>query len=360
LGLIIQGPISSPGITGDMFGKGKYSIDSSKIVNFQCQENIVNLCKSARPHFEKIIVSTWDNQESRKFKEGIPAAVEVLLLQDPGPRPGKYKPKNEYEIEFLSNNKIRQFQGIRAALEILRKCNLDLIVKVRTDQYIDIPKLATELREFSNNVADRGFFVPYTLTSVPWAIPDFFIAGTPRNLLSLCELMTSSFEFHWNVHRDLFFKGGLVLQPHLTLSVMSMTQRSNDRVTGPEAQVMRRIQEIWLNGSQDLFSAMSWRGKTIEFNKNEICFLTEKGKNISILEYPIARRASIDLFALSRYWFGKTLTRVLLETVRKKLFEIKQSIRNDLKKIVKYNFVKVRRLKTSRLTRDSNKKSQKC
>ena len=100
--------------------------------------------------------------------------------------------------------------------------------------------LVAELGDFSNN-AGTEVFVPYTLLSVPLAIPDFFIAGRPRNLLSLRELMMSDFEFHLDIHRDLFFKGSMVIRPHLTLAVMFMTQGSNDRVTVAEEQVMRKI-----------------------------------------------------------------------------------------------------------------------
>ena len=63
IGLIIQGPINSPGIRGPFLRDKSRDIKNEKefITDYDCTENIINLANDAEEYFDEIVLSTWQN-----------------------------------------------------------------------------------------------------------------------------------------------------------------------------------------------------------------------------------------------------------------------------------------------------------
>lgn len=274
-GLVIQGPMTSFGLSGSQFGRGKYSQSIESLVEVDCRKNVIQMATEAVKIFDAVAICTWTAPDLDSFSVNLPKGVSFLALDDPGGRKGKYKGRDSAEVTFYSNNKVRQFFGIESALKLIRSHSIDFAVKIRTDQSIDLHLLRKELNVFKLKNKGDFFFVPYILKSVPWAIPDFYIAGQVDRFLTLCQLMQSDFEFHSNVHRDLFFKGSLLNDPTQSLELMSMICRRTDIVNERERMLVNSLLNNWLIGSRNLFKSLTWRNQPVEFCKEDLAFVDE-------------------------------------------------------------------------------------
>lgn len=325
-GLIIQGPISSTGIAGSKFGRGKYSQDINSLVQMDCTENILTLASEGVKCFDSVILSTWDTESSVKLEIRLPKAVKLLKLQDPGGREGKYKGKNLSESVFYSNNKVRQFYGIEKATQLMISKGIEFTVKIRTDQCLDLRLLYSELASYYNDWYVKGFFVPYLLKSVPWAIPDFFIGGESRKLLELSELMQAQFEFHGNVHRDMFFKGSLLWNPGLTLDCMSLLHRREDKINAREARLVSSLLPYWLLGSSQLFDSLRWRGEPVAYEADSLVF---NGGNNQQLKMAIEKK----YYPLEYKYLIQNIMKIDKRGV---LFIIRKKVRRTLLKFIAF------------------------
>jgi hypothetical protein len=131
------------------------------------------------------------------------------------------------------------------------------------------------------------------LSEVPWAIPDFYMAGATQKILELSRLMQSNFEFHENVHRDLFFKGVLVQSPSSLECILRFVQRKSDYLEPREIPVMLNLQSFWGIGSEELFSTLTWRGECINYDSKNVVFAnSELNKSLVEIKYPQRRMAA--------------------------------------------------------------------
>jgi hypothetical protein len=313
LGLVIQGPLLSRGINGRDFVSGKSSVSSEDITNYNCLRNIESCLKDASDKFEKVIISTWASEKPHLLEELQSLQdknIEILVVEDPGSRVGKYSSRQKEIGNFHANNKIRQFRGKEEALKILSEDKIGLSLMVRSDQKIDMQVLVSQFKTLFGSKKSNGFFVPYFLKNVPWAIPDFYMGGDTIELLKLSRLMQSDFEFHNNVHRDLFFKGVLAKSPTHLDQVLRFVNRKNDIVTNDEVELLRQMQTFWLAGSEDLFSSLIWRGEKIIYQTNNYWFANEYLKvDLNEINYPIGTkwRELSDYFYFVTFFSEKSL-----------------------------------------------------
>lgn len=286
----------SPGIAGKSFGKGKFNGDplARKNVLYNCADNIEELVLTGKNYFDNVVISTWESEDTQRLEYALKnAPVSILKVKDPGERRGKSK-KGKKRGDHFPNNKIRQFVGLLEGLRNLNAQGVEYSVKIRTDQGINLELLYEEI---INNVVEgtfkSGFMFPYFLSNVPWAIPDFFIAGETPKLLTLCEFMIDKLEFHWNVHRDLFFKAAMVTRPKEAIGLLTLWSRENDVVSNREKVLIESVLGSWPTGSLELFSSIFWRGEKISFNSENLIFrprLSDTVQNFNFtttVSYPI-------------------------------------------------------------------------
>lgn len=284
----------SRGISGTQFGLGKYRLNSNSLVELNCVENVVKLLSLGLELFDYAILSTWDNEHTHQLIEDFPIEVQKLILKDPGGRAGKHKQKFVGQQSFYDNNKVRQFHGLEPALKVMKDKGIEYVLKVRTDQNLDLDLIKEELNHFIENVKGKGFFVPYLLQAVPWAIPDFYIAGETESFLRLSQIMQSEYEFHRNVHRDLFLKGSLLFEPTIAWELMPMRHRTEDKVTNKEALLIEALLPIWTTGSSKLFESLTWRGENVVFKNSELVFSDNREK-LKPPEYTNKRFLMVDI-----------------------------------------------------------------
>lgn len=263
-GLVIQGPINSGGFTGQTHGYGKTRATRDLLVNFDCNDTISQNIRGAKDLFDCIVVSIWKN-DAKKLNLATEPKSKFLWLDDPTPSPAKMRKALPGFKDFGYINTIRQFYSVLEGLKYLKSQGITHAVKLRSDQSLNTKLLFEELKLFALS-SKKKFFVPFIASDTPWTIPDFYIAGEIDNFISLCEFMiNSSFSFHKNVHRDLFFKSFLLFSDKSKITDLRNFFIYRDKAD-TELQRMSRsaLENIWTAGSKALYSSLIWRGESIK------------------------------------------------------------------------------------------------
>lgn len=195
--IVIQGPIITSGNSGD----------GTFVNNLNCIENIQNLISASRHLVKGFILCTWKSTIPFPLDED----VIVLELDDPGSKPviGHQSPSNEF----------RQSYGCLFAInKAIEKHDPEYLLKIRTDQFIDLPKVIEHIirtdEKTSNyeQVGQEGFiYFPNMLSWSPYSVGDFFIGGHARDIQLFFEAQvalsnhTFGYDFSW-LHSDIILR----------------------------------------------------------------------------------------------------------------------------------------------------------
>jgi hypothetical protein len=174
IAVVIQGPMLSKGNAGS----------GTQNQAFDCATNVKRLLHESRAIVDGYVLSTWDDQTVNIQPHPL---LKVLYLHDPGS-----------QKTFLSrtlNNEFRQafgcYEGVRYAVD---QFSPDYVVKIRTDQYIDISALILHMSLVNSSYDDYkqvnqyGFlYFPNMLSWSPYSVGDFYIGGNARDLLNFFQ-----------------------------------------------------------------------------------------------------------------------------------------------------------------------------
>lgn len=283
--IVIQGPIISSGNTGS----------GNHIKEFNCVENIKKLISTSRHLVKGYVVSTW--------KSSIPFQLDddiiVLNLDDPGPNSiiGNDMPSNELRQSFGC------LSGINKAIE---EFNPTYILKIRTDQFIDLTLLINHILSVDNQidsykkVGQSGFlYFPNMLSWSPYSVGDFFIGGHSGDMQSFFNAQvemskhTFGYDFSW-LHSDIILRHAFrnlksMLQfpdeyyfPNITPSLrLHLLHQKFPIKFHPE---ILTLWSIILQNSVSFFpksisESLIWRGSKMNFEKHTMGEFYEEWKN---------------------------------------------------------------------------------
>lgn len=251
------------GLTGESWGKGKTRVANNNFAMFDSSETVARTIDQGANLFSHIVLSTWigEDKDLSKLEKN---NTSVVLLDDPGGDPGKTSESSKDVLDTRLNNKRRQFRGLEGALETFSEGDFEYVIKIRTDQELNLEMLALEFHNWIN-LGQSGFFIPYYHREVPWAIPDFYFGSDFSSMTKLSSLMQSKFEFSLNIHRDMFFKGILAFDPSLIFDNSSSWFPYDDLAISKD--LINRGLQYWHAGSIELLSTTKWRGKEIGSKK---------------------------------------------------------------------------------------------
>ncbi len=195
LGLIIQGPLISIGEkTGRTAALPRWKIPSEETVRYDCRNNIRAIIDNFGHLFNSIVVSTW----KREIRSGDSWRGASLIVSD--------------EAELL-NNSFRQMFSTLAGIEHLEaSAEVDMAVKIRTDQYIDLVQMAAAIHRYQElpQYTKEVIFVPRIfLDEGKYGIDDFYFAGSVQAMKAFHRSFFAYEGFDFgpqDVHRALWLK----------------------------------------------------------------------------------------------------------------------------------------------------------
>jgi hypothetical protein len=237
--LIIQGPILSKGKTGQHFGKGNLPIDKDY---FDATETINNIIRKFAGDFDLVVVATWNTEDTT----GIIGGDSVKILRSEAP---KRTGRNKREP-----NSYRQFYSVLKGLDLAEDFGCTLIVKMRTDTYIN----ASKLLSLCKYRPERIWVVPF---QQPNCISDFIIVGNLQNLRNLSKQFLRHQFLRRSIHFELFYSY-IFFQSHSWAKVRFWNYLPKRQyLTHSQAQLIRHAWESYFSAiPQSIWNEVLWRG----------------------------------------------------------------------------------------------------
>ncbi len=287
-GLVIQGPLVSYGRkSGRTAHIGWRHILEKDWVQYDCRENIRTIIKDFGYLFEHIVISTWKNE----IQSDDSWDRATLIASDDEMLPKKYR--KDQEGRAVPDNRFRQMYSTLVGVEYLEThSNVDMVVKMRTDQYIDLGKVlecirrSQDLRQYTNDV----IFIPSIMREDPrYAILDFYFAGSLQAMKAFPRSFFEygGFEFNPSIHHELWLKYAYVFyRDRIGVPEYAYFPSSYGKVYCRETLdafrwMVRRV--FWLL-SFDCFQTLIWRGEpfgkeVLEFERRNNIFQETVSEN---------------------------------------------------------------------------------
>ena len=139
IGLIIQGPMLSSGVRGPLLREKNFikEKNDNNYVEFNCLENVIKLAQSAQKYFDYIVLSTWESDFDLTSLEN--NFFDKVIISNE-----KYFEKIYLKNNIFNQNYKKQFHTIKMASNFLKNKDLDFIVKIRTDLFVNVQQLYQE------------------------------------------------------------------------------------------------------------------------------------------------------------------------------------------------------------------------
>lgn len=198
IGLVIQGPMLSSGKTRHM---ALEAVTADDVVTLECTDNVTRLIREASSVVEEAVCVTWDTEDTRELRRQV-GEEQVVQIRD------TTRPLDPKSPLIPGNNKYRQFLSTLAGVEVVAARDCTAVIKVRTDQWVDVAVLSGYLRALHRaGLLEGRLVVPRFRTKRPAAIQDdFYFGGLAVTMRAACERYLHGPEFYEDVHQDLFYK----------------------------------------------------------------------------------------------------------------------------------------------------------
>ena len=254
-GLIIQGPLFSPG-----YGPYEFQTDLSfekSWIEYDCRENILATIEMAKRFFDHIVIATWENADYTNFLKSIgkDSCIEIVVL---------HEGEKLSELHGLGIHKYHQIETLRAGASRLEELGCDVVAKIRTDHALNLQLLSKQLTKHQNkNLMSLG--VPNINLFELDRLTDFYFVGRPEVIRDMCNFYMSKPETCVDTHKDYFLNFATFLSNDENLVA---------KVQAGESKLVRDYYSIliWtrffypLHGG--LFKNFSWRGKMVNYRLN--------------------------------------------------------------------------------------------
>lgn len=274
LGLIIQGPIISGGMTGLTYGKGRTHAPKSSFVKFDSSEYISKNVAAASK-FHAIVISTWNFEDTSRIfiSKRNSKKTHLVLCEDPTPNAKKIRSAIKGIPYAHEHNKVRQFHSTLQGLLKLKELGCSHVLKVRTDQLIALELLYEQLKEFAEH-NQLGLIVPGLRAQSPLIINDFYFGGSISDLEMIANLMCNlEFQFHDNVHIDLFYKT-IWAYPSKSIGIpyinFFLDNGGKCKNLGNYFNFISK--ELFHPSSRAVYSSIKWRGEPLTMVQQDMIF----------------------------------------------------------------------------------------
>lgn len=257
----------SRGRTGDSVFSGN-AVSARDFVDYECTENVSTLIQRYGPLVGSIVCVTWDTEDARNLRKLI-AGENIIQITD------RARPLSTGRELIGGRNRYRQFESTLAGLEILKSRGCKLALKIRTDQSIDVERLAEflEALEMSGELGEHIVVASFS-KNAPWELGDFYLGAKIDILIRACRsyLGYGGNPFADSVHKDLFFKWAWSLAgPDLGFPLIAYFPFGNP--IQDQADVIRLAwRELFRVFPRDIATQLTWRGTPMREVPTDLIF----------------------------------------------------------------------------------------
>lgn len=267
--LLIQGPILSSGRTGvTIFNK---DLTADSIVNYDCENQLFSIIEEFQHVFHSIFIVTWENEkitESRflKFKN-----CRIIKLPDVAPQ--LIIGNRNLPTDF--NNKYKQFYALSKGIEFV---DTEYVVKIRTDQYIDLKMLVEEHQAaLTMNRSDKDkIYIPF-INNSNFLVSDFYFVSAKKIFQSFVNSMIwgDYLEFTSIIHIEFSLKYVYLNHRHeLPIPLRTYFINSFGKKNNRDKVILMNFLSttIYRLLSSDVYRTLIWRGDKIQHIQPDLVF----------------------------------------------------------------------------------------
>lgn len=201
IGIVIQGPLVSRGRTGATSQIKRHNLTQDDVIDFDCIKNIAQLFKTF-DGFGKIICVVWADDPAdhiQRLQNKIGKDNSVTFQDDSR----AVKAKSGL---VSGNNKYRQFLSSVKGIKVIEDLGLKFAIKVRSDQYLDLKRLAQDLLQIA--AVRRQFMLVPKISSGSSTdhLADFSIGGRAADLRSYFDRYLTLPQMYEHIHTDIFYQ----------------------------------------------------------------------------------------------------------------------------------------------------------
>jgi len=185
IGLVIQGPIYSSG----------RNFESSSTKVFKSIPYIENYFLESLKLGIEVVLMTWDLEDTSELDSFSKDIYKLRYSRSLFPK---------FLLNDWSSNKYKQFFLTLKGIEVLENRKCTTIIKVRTDQKLDIQLLATHIKKNPVCVIEK-LLTLFGDIRQPDQWVDFVFAGETQFLKEVLQSYLSQKEIFPSVHKDFFY-----------------------------------------------------------------------------------------------------------------------------------------------------------
>lgn len=306
-GVVIQGPLRSFGRSGRTANIPFSQVKAEDVLNFFSVPSIVSYFQRFG-HLAKIICVVWDDEEDEDVEvlKGIVGLDNVKVIKD------ETRPVSASGGVIPGNNKYRQFYSTLKGLEFLKAEGVSHVIKVRSDQQIDVKGLIKDFEDVQRN-RDKFILVPRFIRDNSDSLADFYFCAEVNLFESSLRDYLGSQELFSHVHTDLFYCWARKLVGEAPFKYyLSGSNLFDDYIV-----------EAWNQGfcpaSREVYSKIIWRGEKLVHIGGGDMFLEDIRLDFSFDVDQIIGRPS-----LLRFLVGKVKMKVYRLSAKLKFLILKR------------------------------------
>lgn len=189
IGVVIQGPIQSSGrILTDLTRREYDSTNDVKVMLKEIAE------VGSVP-----LVVTWNDQNLEGFSEDNRKYIKKIAFP-------KATMLRALRNDWNGNSKYRQYYSTLQGVLELKKRNCKFILKLRTDNLVNVNELLNYILTLNFSDAQKYFYCPLINLDKPHMFYDFYSFSSISRMEKFCNVILHEKERTANVHFDVFYR----------------------------------------------------------------------------------------------------------------------------------------------------------
>jgi hypothetical protein len=249
IGIVIQGPIQSFGrVLTDLAHRA-----------YDCTDDVKKMIRESIEVGVTPIVSTWSDQKLESFSEN----EKNFIFQISFPQASL---SNSLFNDWNKNSKYRQYYSTLIGLQKLKSSNCKYVLKVRTDNNVDIRSLIHFVTRLSESEAERFVYTPLINLDKPHMFYDFYTFSSVAKLEEFCNVMLYEKEITTNIHFDVFYRWTKhVMKSRFTLRDLLLIYPNYPRFTSSQLKLIRfGLSDVFRPLPKGIWTNLYWRGEQLQ------------------------------------------------------------------------------------------------
>jgi hypothetical protein len=248
IGVVIQGPIQS---------YGRILTDLSKR-KFDCSADVKSMLQSVQEAGALPVVATWANQDLDLFTD----AEKSCFVLSEFPRANV---KMRLVNDWTKNSKYRQYFSTLAGVEYLKKMKCNYVIKIRSDNLVDLKNLIEFVSGLDKEEANKYFYCPLVNLDKPHMFYDFYSFSSLKKIEDFCNVMLFEKELTTNIHFDVFYRWTKhQMQLRRRLKDITLVYPSYPKFTQTQLNLVRLgLSEVFRPLPRITWTTLYWRGEQL-------------------------------------------------------------------------------------------------